>query len=106
MGKVNKQQLVDYLKTISFNYFSDLIGKERNVRIEPNFEREGRKALIFFHKNGFEFNIQKNENVEAQIKKITLFKGLRVNRNDNYSTDSYDIKNQEEGFTVYKLFEK
>ena len=35
-----------------------------------------------------------------------MFKGLRVNRNDNYSTDSYKIEDIYPGLTTYTLYER
>lgn len=38
------------------------------------------------------------------IQEVEIFKGLEVTRNNNYSTDSYEVIS-DDGYTFYKLFQ-
>lgn len=42
------------------------------------------------------------------LKNVSLFKGVRVNRNDNYTVDSYQVNLDEaqDGITTYTLWKK
>ena len=35
-------------------------------------------------------------NPKIVLKNVTMFKGVKINRNDNYSLDSYQLNNEQE----------
>ena len=35
-------------------------------------------------------------NPKIEFKNVTMFKGVKINRNDNYSLDSYQLNNEQE----------
>ena len=42
------------------------------------------------------------------VRNVTLLKGVKVNRNDNYTVDSYNLNldQEDDGIVTYKLFKK
>jgi len=71
-------------------YFSDLLSKERKSRMEVNFEAEARKVIETLKASRWSFKLSNADSTpKVTLKNVTLLKGVQVNRNDNYTVDSY-----------------
>lgn len=77
--------------------------------MEANFEAEARKVVETVKANRWTFRVSNTDQTpNVTIKNITILKGVRVNRNDNYTVDSYklDSEQEEQGILTYTLFKK
>lgn len=87
-------------------YFTDLLKGENKCRIEPNFEREGRRTILSLMKDGHIFKLNEiKEQLKYRVESVSLLKGVEMIRNNNYTTDSYHVL-EEDGYTFYKLVQK
>ena len=104
--KIPDNKLDKKIKELSAGYFTDLLKGENKARIEPNFEREGRRTILSLIKDGWVFQMGKlKENINYSVESVKVLKGVEVIRNNNYTTDSYQII-EEDGYTFYKLVQK
>lgn len=83
------------MERLAKTYFSDLITKERNSRMEANFEAYSRKVIETLKASKWSFKLSNPEtSPKVTIKNVTLLKGVKVNRNDNYTVDSYQVNSE------------
>lgn len=61
LEKVDRKKLEEKLLQMSSDYFTDLLEDKRTVKIEPNFEREARRVIASLKKDGYAFEMKKNE---------------------------------------------
>jgi len=73
--------------------------------VEPNFELFAHSVIHSFKKSKIEFERVKTETGKEDIliKDIYFLKGVSLNRNDNYSADSYMVSN--DNFEDQKVIE-
>lgn len=90
-------------------YFSDLLLKERKSRFEANFEVYSRKVIETLKANKWNFRLSNTDSTpKVTLKNVSILKGVKVNRNDNYTIDSYQTNSDEieQGITTYTLWKK
>lgn len=60
--------------------------------MEPNFEAYSRKVIETLKASKWNFRLSNQDsNPKVVLKNVTLLKGVKVNRNDNYTVDSYQV---------------
>lgn len=87
------------------NFIVNLAQHKRLPNLEPNYELYTIKTMNAL--KDLKMTLHNEDQLpEIKIKNITLLRGLGVNRNDNYSTDSYgkDDSEASEGIILYNLF--
>ncbi len=63
--------------------------------MEANFEAYSRKVIETLKASKWSFKLSNPEtSPKVTIKNVTLLKGVKVNRNDNYTVDSYQVNSE------------
>jgi hypothetical protein len=77
--------------------------------MEVNFEAYSRKVVETLKASKWTFRLTNPEATpKVTLKNVSLLKGVKVNRNDNYTVDSYQVNLDEtqNGITTYTLWKK
>lgn len=84
------ERIIEGMQKLIQSYVIDLTGKGRLTQMEPNFEANTIKIRSTLASQ-YQWKLKNKEELpEIKIQEIILLRGLGVNRNENYSTDSYE----------------